>query len=1579
MKNFSLKLFTAILLVCVSTTFCFAVRTYQPNGTSSFTGANTYCQGATANALTFTYTTCSAGGGGAVGGGCSISWYTNTTNSTALGTATRVSGPTAFTTATAATGAQSYTPSTAAAVSLYYFCVITTNAAGCAGAAGTTITSSTTQLVAVNATPAAVTVTGGGTFCGSATLDASNGGSGNIYYQGTTSGGTSTADLSTSQIITTSGTYYFNAQASSGCWGTQGSATVVINPTPTIYNVTGGGNYCSGGTGSDVQLSGSDATTTYQLYNGSTTVGGPVTGGATPLDFGPETAAGIYTVLATEGTCTANMNGSATVVIDPLPAVYDVTGSGSYCSGGPGLYVDLNYSDIGVEYQLYNGSTPVGSPLDGAETSLSFGPETAAGTYTVLATNLTTLCTNNMNGSATITVLPAPTQFMMTGAAGYCAGGMGVDIQLNGSVSGTTYQLYDGATAVGIAMGGTGGTLDFGNQLVAGTYSVLATITATGCTGGMANTITFVVYPLPTVYTVGGGGSYCQGGSGVEITLSNSDIGVNYQLYYGSTTVGSLVAGTNVPPLDMGLETAAGSYTVFATNATTGCTNNMSGSATVSINPLPAIFAMTGGGGYCAGDLGVHVGLSGSELGVNYELYDDATLVSTLPGTGSSLDFGLQTTPGNYTVVADNATTLCTSTMSGVATVSINPLPNVYTLSAGGSYCAGGTGIDLTLSGSDAGVSYQLYNGSTPAGSPVAGTGVGTLDLGFQTAAGTYTVLATNTTTLCQSNMSGTATIIINPLPTVFTVTGGGDYCSGGIGVNVGLSGSTSGVSYQLYNGATLTGTLAGTGLALNFGLQTAAGTYTVLATNTTTFCTNDMAGSATVVIDPLPNVYNVTGGGAYCSGGAGSDIGLSWSDVGVNYELYDGATLITTMAGVGGTLDFGLQTAAGTYAVIASNATTGCIIAMNGNATVTINSLPTVYNVTGGGSYCSGGTGVDVGLSWSDVGVSYQLYASGAPAGSSLSGIGAALNFGFFTAAGTYLVVATNNTTGCLSLMADSAVITINPLPAAISGVTSICVGSTTTLTDATSGGTWSSNDAAIATIDPSLGLMTGVASGITTITYTLPTTCIATAGVTINALPVVAAISGITNECVGSGNTLIDATGGGIWSSTNTSIATIDPVAGTVAGVATGIVTISYTVTNSFGCIAAVTTPDTVNALPVAAAITGPMSVCVNSTITLSDDSTGGAWSSNNTAVATIDASLGTVNGISAGNTTITYTITSAAGCMSFVTANETIDPLPSVSGIMGATSVCAGLTISLSDTTSGGVWSSSNTSVATINITGTVSGIDPGTVMISYTATNTYGCSNAAMYNITVGNAMPASAINPAGSITLCNGTPINLVLTTTGSGLTYQWAMDGNDIAGATNGSYITDTTGLFTITLNNGTCSETLSGTTVLAPPNPSISYNSAGHYLYTGGSFASYQWYKNGVPITGANTSILAEPGAGVYKVVVSDVNGCYVSSANYDITGGGGGGGGGGTSGVNNTTLVTDVKIYPNPASSIVQIEAPVTVNVSVISTDGKLVIQQKQATSIDVSQLADGLYIIMIYDENNTLLQTDKFAKIK
>ncbi|MGI8580732.1 MAG: beta strand repeat-containing protein, partial [Chitinophagaceae bacterium] len=167
---------------------------------------------------------------------------------------------------------------------------------------------------------------------------------------------------------------------------------------------------------------------------------------------------------------------------------------------------------------------------------------------------------------------------------------------------------------------------------------------------------------------------------------------------------------------------------------------------------------------------------------------------------------------------------------------------------------------------------FCTTNGCTNAGI----TGTVTIPIG--TAAGTYKitlnssgpVTVTNSTT--GTGASPTFTVIAAPADQ--TLTGGGSYCSGGSGVPIGLAGSETGVNYQLYlNGSPVVGaSVAGTGGAISFGNQTAAGTYTVVATNTTTNCTRTLTGNKTVTVNPLPNNTS-TGftGSTICPGGTGT------------------------------------------------------------------------------------------------------------------------------------------------------------------------------------------------------------------------------------------------------------------------------------------------------------------------------------------------------------------------------------------------------------------------------------------------------------------------------------------------------------------------------------------------------------------------------------------------------------------------------------------------------------------------------------------------------------------------------------
>ncbi len=900
----------------------------------------------------------------------------------------------------------------------------------------------TTSLL-VNPLPAAIT--GVTTMCegGSTTLSS------------TTTGGiwTSTnATLATVSPLTgavsglSAGTPSILYTLGTGCAASKG---IVINPLPTAYNITGGGGYCVGTTGVHVGLNFSSSGVNYKLYNGSSLVAGPLGGSNAGLDFGLMTATGIYTATGLNSAtgCANNMAGSVTIAVNPLPNVFTVSGGGNYCPGGTGVHINLSGSDASASYQLYVGSTTVGGAVPGTGGSIDFGPQTAPGIYTVVAVNPTTGCSINMSGTATVGLNSVPNIYSLNAGGGYCVGGTGIDVVLSSSDLSVSYQLMIGGVPTGSAMPGTGGTIHFGLRTTPGIYTVSATSSITGCSVMMSGSTNVAVNPLPNVYAVSGGGSYCTGGTGVHVNLNFSNTGINYLLYRGLSLVAT-IPGSNAG-LDMGAQTVAGTYTVLAVDPSSTCQSNMLGSASVAINPLPNAFAVTGGGNYCAGGSGLHVGLSGSASGLTYQLYFNSfALGAPMPGTGLALDFGAKTGAGVYTVVASNGVTSCTNNMTGSATIGISTLPTAHTVAGvGTSYCAGSGGIDILLDGSDGGINYQLYRGATIVGSPMPGVGTG-LDFGFQIPTGLYTVKAIDASTGCSSMMAGSANVVMNLLPVAYPMTGGGGYCNGGIGVHIGLGNSTTGVSYQLFNSSGAVGTpVIGVGSAIDFGYSTSADLYTVVATDPASGCTNNMTGTETVFINPLPAVNNVTGGGTYCLGLSGELVGVDGSETGIVYQLYKGtASVGSPVPGVTGSpVDFGLHTAAGIYTVKATNSATTCWSDQAGNAVIAINPLPVVQTVGGGGTICSSGPGTSVTLISSASGVSYELFHSGSGIGS-LSGTGSGLDFGLQTAAGGYNVVATDDITGCTSNMSGTAIITILPQPATqvISGGGGYCAGGT-------------------------------------------------------------------------------------------------------------------------------------------------------------------------------------------------------------------------------------------------------------------------------------------------------------------------------------------------------------------------------------------------------------------------------------------------------------------------------------------------------------------------------------------------------
>ena len=738
-----------------------------------------------------------------------------------------------------------------------------------------------------------------------------------------------------------------------------GGADVIINATPTAYNVMGGGNYCLGGAGRDISLDGSQAGFEYKLYNGTTLIG-TLTGIASTIDFGNQTLSGNYTITGKNLVtgCMSNMSGSANINIDPLPTGYNLNGGGNYCAGGTGTHIGMDHTVVGTNYQLMMTGGSALTTVAGTSAGIDFGMYTAAGNYSVLATIAATGCSVLMPNTVNVGINPLPIIQTIRGGGSYCNGSIGVEVALDGSETGKTYQLYLGGSPVGANIPGNGGRLSFGMQTAAGVYTARAYNPATACMRYMSGSVTVTINPNPTTYNVTGGGSYCDGTGGAAIMLSGSQSAINYQIINSGGTVSAMVPGSGAGgSFNLGNQTIASVYSVKAVNPATGCSSIMNGSVPVAVLPLPAQYTVNGGGTICSGDAGLPVSLLTSNTGYSYQLQLNGTNTgAALLGTGSTIDFGTQTGNGIYSIIGTNNSTGCHTTMANTVNLTVNPLPSMYTVTGGGSFCAGEPGADVRLSGSNvSGVSYQLWNGTVLV-STMPATGAA-IDFGYQTVTGNYTVKATSSHG-CINMMASSAAVTANPLPVVYTVTGGGNYCEGGTGVHIGLTGSQIFVNYQVSGTSGIVGGFwAGTGAALDLGAYTGAGAYYVRATDTLTHCSSNMTGSTTVIINPsvVPSVAITSGTGAVCEGSVANYTAAAVNGgVSPHYEWFVGGTSV----GYGATYSYVPTNLDNVKVVLTSDAlcASPAVVTRTIVATVNPNETPTiVVSANTGATVCPG------------------------------------------------------------------------------------------------------------------------------------------------------------------------------------------------------------------------------------------------------------------------------------------------------------------------------------------------------------------------------------------------------------------------------------------------------------------------------------------------------------------------------------------------------------------------------------------------------------------------------------------------
>ena len=786
----------------------------------------------------------------------------------------------------------------------------------------------------------------------------------------------------------------------------------------------------------------------------------------------------------------------------------------------------------------------------------------------------------------------------------------------------------------------------------------------------------------------------------------------------------------------------------------------------------------------------------------------------------------------------------------------------------------------------------------------------GALSASIQVAqAGTYSVTATSANG-CQGT-SAPVVVSLYSVPTaVVSVNGPTVLCTG---QSTQLTAPAGMTAYAWSQGGSL---LAGQTSSTLVTAQ--AGTYTLSVTNGQGCSATSAPLVVTASTTPSAAV-SASGALTFC---AGDSVVLSAPlGAGLQYTWVGGGTSRTkTVKG------------SGTYTVAVSNSN-GCS-ATSAPVTVTVHAVPVLTAQTvQTPSLCPGGT-VNALASAGFASYSWSNGAQGA-------GISIAQP-------GSYTVVATT-AEGCVRT--SNAVVVMAGVPATATvvntGAAHLCNGATTTL-QAPAGAGWTylwNNGATTQTLATTQ-------AGLYSVTVTSSTGCVAqSTPVAITASSITAPtvqVSGPTALCPGASVQLTAA--GNFASTTWSNGVTAQSINVTAPG------TYSAVVADAAGCTAttnsvAVTAGAAANA---AATLVGNATLCPGQTAQIEVPTGQGqyAWYRNGVLLS---GQLGNQLTVSTSGS-YHAVVTSVNGCAATgqpvsVAASSLIAPTVQISG---PSALCPGAQTTLQ--------ASGNYAFLLWN-TGVVGAQTSVNAAGSYwaTATDALGCTVGTDTLVVTAAAPAAASISATGPTAFCAGQSTVLRAGSTMAG--YQWYWNGLPLAGETDSLLTATTAGSYRVgTTSADGCSALSAPLAVVVnalPATPAVSYSNVANWLLSSAPSGN-QWYRNGVLIPGADSTVWQPLQNGIYTVEVTNADGCTAVSSPYNYV----------NLGLENGANALNLRVQPNPASdrAILVASQPLDGAVaSVVDALGRVVWSgawpaDAAQMNLNVSHWAKGMYRVTV-----------------
>lgn len=997
-----------------------------------------------------------------------------------------------------------------------------------------------------------VTATGNTTICPNASATVTFTGTPNAIVTYTVNGGPSqTITLNSAGTATITNTYtattvYTIVSAATGgtpnCLQPQtGTVTITVTPLPTV-TISGTASVCPNGAATITFTGTPNATVTYTV-NGGPNQTIVLSAGGTATITGNYNATTVFTLvnIATSGTpsCSQPQTGSATITVTPLPTA-TIASSSTICIGASATVTFTGTPNAIVTYTA-NGGPNQTITLNAAGTATITSTFSATTVYTLVsvATSGTPSCSQPVNGTITITVVPPPTATIASNA-NICSGGSAT-VTFTGTPNATVTYTVNGGTNQTIVLDNAG------NATVTNTYTAttvfnLVSISSTGtpgCSQPITGTVTITIIPPPTV-TIAANTTICSGQSATVTFTGTPNATVTYNINGGANqTIVLNATGTATITNNYTANTTINLISV-ATSGTPSCSQPATGSVTITVLPLPIAAITSTTTTICSGTTGTVTFTGTPNAIVTYTINGGASQTITLnaAGTGTLTNTYTATAIFNLVSVATTGTPGCSQPQTGTVTITVVPPPTVTAVSSATTICSGGNAT-VTFTGTpNATVTYTV-NGGPSQTIVLDATGTATITNTYTTTTVfVITGVATSGTPSCTQPQNTTITINVTPLPTA-TVGPDSNVCNGQSATVTFTGTPNATVTYTINGGTSQTIVLDASGTATLTNTYTANATISLVgvATSGTPSCSQPLTGTVAITVLPVP-VASISGDTLLCSGESATVTFTGTPNATITYTVDNGPdqTIVLDASGQAEiTADF---TATTTYTLVSvtSPGTPACVQPVTGVVTIEIIPLPTV-SITSDVTICSGDSATVTFTGTPDAQVTYNI-DGGDDQIIVLDATGTASVTNTYTATTVFNVtyITLTGTPSCNQDVTGTVTITVEPIPTVtISGDATICSGDDATITF-----TGTPNATVNYTVNGDANTVTLDASGVATITNpitadtTVELVSITTAGapgctqpatgtvsITVAPLPVVSVIAN-SNVCLGQASTI-------------------------------------------------------------------------------------------------------------------------------------------------------------------------------------------------------------------------------------------------------------------------------------------------------------------------------------------------------------------------------------------------------------------------------------------------------------------------